>query len=435
MPILVSPSLPSDLMPDAFLSGANARSRLQRLLRASRRALSADSRLAILLFELDKFHGLFDLCGPAGIDRLLHIIDHDRLSRLGDIQKMHIGGGAFICLVPFADDNDLADSIDQLRTILSEPMWIDLHIVHLTVAIGVVIAQADDLADNLLHAASLALTHAQRAGENMVSRFHQDMFAHLHAQVELEGEFRSGLLLGQIVPYYQPIVALAGGTLKGFEALARWQHPRLGILPPSSFLPLVREMKLGGELLLTLLRQLCRDASEWPNHLTISINISPEQLCDSTLAPQILRVVYASGLDPRRLIIEITEESSIDNPQAASDSILSFRRAGIGLALDDFGSGHASFDRLSHLEIDQLKIDRTLIQAMDRERGRKLVEAIVNLGRTLAMTVTAEGIETTDQAHFSQRANCDWGQGYLFGEAVPSETARDLANSPPRYIY
>jgi diguanylate cyclase (GGDEF)-like protein len=429
MPVLIRPASTPDVRHDAYLAEPNARSRLQRLLRATRQAVRPSANLSMLLFEIDRFHDLFDLCGPAGIDRVLHVMVNDRLVNLHNCAILHLGGGAFICLVPFDDDDHLVTRIDQLRQSLSEPMWVDPHIVHLTISIGVVIAEDGDGADELLHAASLALSHAQRAGENKVRRFKQAMFADLHAQAALETEFRSGLLRGHLVPFYQPIIALTERGLKGFEALARWHHPRLGILSPGAFLPLASDMHLGGDLLLAMLRHLCRDASRWPEHLTISINVSPVQLCDAQLARQILRVVYAAGLDPRRLIIEVTEEAAIDNPKAASDAIQSFRHAGIGIALDDFGSGHASFDRLSKLEIDQLKIDRTLIHAMDSVRGRKLVQAIVNLGRTLSMTVTAEGIETAEQANFAWQAHCDWGQGYYFGKPIASDDALNLATS------
>lgn len=427
MPLLIGPKFVPKLPAQPNFARANHRIQLQMLFERCRRDLGPNKRLALLLFDLDKFQTIFDLCGPAGADLMRQIIMQDRVRYLPEAHILHLTGGTYVCLLPHDNDRQLNNFIEKLRNIIAKPMWIDQHIVHLTACMGVALADTEEWADELLHAASLALSQAHQCGENIVRRFQPDMFVDMHARAQLESEFRSGLLRGQIIPFYQPIMDLSSGTPKGFEALARWRHPRLGILSPARFLTVASDLRLGGELLISMLRQICRDAQQWPDHLTASINISPTQLCDPQLAGQILRIVYASGLNPHRLTIEITEEAAIDNKATANDSIQAFRRAGFGIALDDFGAGHASFDRLSHLEIDQLKIDRTLVQGMDTERGRKLVAGIVSLGRTLSMKVTAEGIETAEQAQFAKEANCDWGQGYLFGEAVPAHIAERMA--------
>lgn len=429
MPLSVGPKLAQNRPAGPHLARANHRAQLQLLFEKCRTELGPAKRLALLRLDLDKFQTIFDLCGPAGADMMRQIILEDRIKQLPEAEILHLAGGAYVGLLPYSDESQLIDFIERLRAIIAKPMWIDQHIVHLTSCIGVAIAETELWADDLLHAASIALSHAQRVGENIVRRFQPGMFTDMQARAELESEFRSGLFRGQIIPFYQPIINLNDGSPKGFEALARWQHPRLGTLSPAHFLPVASDLQLGGDLLISMLRQICCDAQHWPSHLTVSINISPTQLCDPILSRQILRIVYASGLNPHRLTIEITEDAAIDNPVVANDSIQFFRRAGFGIALDDFGSGHASFNRLSHLEIDQLKIDRTLVQAMDKERGRKLVAGIVNLGRALSMRITAEGIETTEQARFALEANCNWGQGYLYGEAVPAQTARKLAMS------
>lgn len=403
------------------------RSHIQKILEQSRDAVHPSKCFALLLVDLDRFQELFDLCGPEGVDMMRDLLVQDRLKQLNQATIVHMTGGTFVCLLPYDEHDDLIAFIDRLRDVIGKPMWINRHVIYLTASIGVVVANAQLWADDLLHAASVALSQAQRAGSNKVSCFREEMYSDLQARAELETDFHSGLRLGQIVPFYQPIVGLTKGVPKGFEALARWQHPRLGLLSPDRFLSVASDLDLGGDMLLLLLRQICRDAQDWPPHLTASINISPVQLCDPVLVRQILRIIYASGIAPSRLTIEITEEASIDNPVAAGEAITALRKAGLGIALDDFGSGHASFDRLSHLEIDQLKIDRSLVQAMDKERGRKLVGAIAHLGHSLSMKVTAEGIETAEHERFAQDAQCNWGQGYLYGEPVPAETARMVA--------
>ncbi|HAF41029.1 MAG TPA: EAL domain-containing protein [Sphingobium sp.] len=229
--------------------------------------------------------------------------------------------------------------------------------------------------------------------------------------------------------HYQPIILLDNSRPKGFEALARWHHPRQGLLGPDRFLPIVDDMGLDRDLLFMMLRQVCRDARDWPAHFTVSINISPAQLCDPDNAVMLLRILFASGLAPGRLIVEITESALIHNLASAHETIRSLRNTGVRIALDDFGTGYASLSRLCNLEIDHLKIDRTLIQSLDREAGRKLVKAVVDLGRSLSMPVTAEGIETPDHARFLRDLDCAFGQGYYFGRPEPADAARTRALS------
>ncbi|NWK98938.1 GGDEF-domain containing protein [Sphingobium lactosutens] len=409
------------------LSGLSPRQRLQRAIDDIRGTMCPTARLALLLIDLDRFKLVNDLCGPAKGDAVLSIVAHDRLGRMHAARTLHLAADEFVCLLPFAEqDEDVAVGFaQQVQQVIGEPIHMGQHVIHLTTSIGLVTEDGPGRsADDLLHAASVALSHARQAGGDTVGRFSPDMFIDLGNRAELENDLRSSMMRGEILPYYQPIVRLDSGQPKGFEALVRWHHPRQGLIGPDRFLPIADDMGLDRDMLFMLLRQVCRDARNWPPHFTVSINISPSQLCDPDNAVMLLQILFASGLAPGRLIVEITESALIHNLASAQETIRSLRNTGIRVALDDFGTGYASLSRLCNLEIDHLKIDRTLIQSLNREAGRKLVKAVVDLGRSLSMPVTAEGIETPEQAQFLRDLDCTFGQGYYFGRPAPVTVAK-----------
>jgi len=411
------------------LNGLSLRQRLQQAVTQVRAVMQPGDRLALLLIDLDRFKLVNDLCGPARGDAVLDIVARKRLGALGKARTLHLAGDEFACLLPFADADETAVAFArQVLNVISEPIHMDQHVIHLTCSIGLVIDHdASRTTDDLLHAASIALSHAQQAGGDSVRRFLPEMFVDLGKRAELENDLRSSIMRGEIRPWYQPIVQLDSGQPKGFEALIRWHHPRQGLIGPDHFLPIAEDMGLDRDLLFLLMRQVCRDARDWPPQFTVSINMSPAQLCDPDNAMTLLQILFASGLAPGRLIVEITENALIHNLASAQETIRSLRNTGISVALDDFGTGYASLSRLCNLEIDQMKIDRTLIQSLDREAGRKLVKAVVDLGRSLSMPVTAEGIETAEQAQFLRGLDCAYGQGYLFGRPAPADAARQAA--------
>lgn len=412
------------------LSRMQLRELLQRRLEEMRDGSPSSEKIAFILLDLDRFRALQNLCGPTGIDALLEIVAQQRLGALAGMRCSHLNAGRFACLVPYADQDALSAIIDRLRTSIAAPIWIDRHIINLTASMGLVVP--DDLegtADALLHAGALALGEAQKAGDGSVCRYLPSMLAEVEARATLEGEFRRGLIYGEIVPFYQPVRCLQTGILVGFEALARWQHPRLGILGPDKFLSLAEDAHLEADLLFAMLRSLCRDARTWPDTISVSFNLSPAQLCDAQIGRQILRTIYASGVSPKRLIVEITEEKLIDDVVGARNNTQLFRDAGIRIALDDFGSGYASLERLCNFDIDMLKIDRSLIRRIDTPPGRKLVQAITELGRGLSMLVAAEGLETEAQEQIARELNCTFGQGYIYSPAVSIDATYALIDA------
>lgn len=393
--------------------------------------------VSLLMVNLDRFKLINDLCGPATGDFLIDIV-HERCRRvLRRSHVIHLGADEFACFLPegrpgaasgiTASDIPAERLAAQLLKAIGEPVSLGRHMVHLTASIGIATDHAGTVpAEELLRGASIALTHAKDAGGDCARRFSPEMFASLAERASLEEDLRGGLLRGELVPYYQPIVALASRRVVRFEALVRWRHPQRGLLAPDSFLPIAEDVGLNDDLLYAMFRQSCRDAHEWGGGTGLALNMSPWQVCEPHIASRLLRIVFASGLRPDRLTVEITENAVMHDVAAAQATVAALREAGIKVALDDFGSGYASLSRMCKIPLDMIKIDRTLVQSLDSDAGRKLVKVVVDLGQSLAMPVTAEGIETEQQARYLADLGCTFGQGYLFGRPAPADETAAL---------
>lgn len=411
-----------------------------RLIEQAVAGLRAPSRaLSLLMVNLDRFKLVNDLCGHACGDHLIDIV-YDRCTRLsGHMAVIHLGADEFACLLPVTEGTSpkmAAETIAcRLLEAIGDPVSLGRHIVHPTAAIGIASDPGGTMTvEELLRGASIALSHAKQAGSGTIEQFAPEMYDSLSERAALEADLRSGLLRGEIIPHYQPIVALPSHQAVRFEALARWDHPQRGLLGPDRFLGLAENAALDDDLLFAMLRQCCRDARDWDGHLGLSLNMAPRQVCDPGIAARLMRIVFASGLRPDRLTVEITEHAVMHNVEAAQATVASLREAGIKVALDDFGTGYASLARISKLPLDMIKIDRTLVQALDSDAGRKLVKVVVDLGRSLDMPVTAEGIETMQQARHLSQLGCAFGQGFLFGRPVPSGDMASMTGRTARSL-
>jgi len=245
-------------------------------------------------------------------------------------------------------------------------------------------------------------------------------------------ELRRALDADEIVPYFQPLVELRTGRLKGFEALARWRHPVHGSISPDIFIPLAEESGLIGLLSQTLLRRVFSVAATVPGDLSISFNLSALQFHDRSLPEQINSAAQQADFSLKRLILEITESALIDNIEQANSIAQELKALDIRLALDDFGTGYSSLRHLQALPFDEIKIDASFVRAMSNTReSRKIVAAVVGLGHSLGLTTVAEGIETKAQADTLLWLACDLGQGWLYGPPVPADDLPSFLSSEP----
>jgi predicted signal transduction protein with EAL and GGDEF domain len=309
---------------------------------------------------------------------------------------------------------------------------LDQHEASIGATLGVAIAPDDGLdAAGLLRRADVALYRAKEDGKGRFAFFEAGMDARVRDRAMLEQELRIAVRNDEIAPFFQPLVALGTGEVTGYEILARWPHPTRGLVPPKDFIGIAEETGLIGELTFNILRRACRDALHWQGNPRISLNIAPVQLHDQALPQKILKVLAEVGFPPGRLEIEITENALVEDFDAARLILTSLKNVGVHIALDDFGTGYSSLRHLRELPFDKLKIDQSFVHTMhDSAEALTIVRTIVQLAKSLGLAVTAEGIETSDQAEELKVLGCDLGQGFLLG--VPEPEPGALSNATAR---
>lgn len=395
-------------------------------------ALSKENAVAaVMIIDLDKFKPINDTYGHAvGDEVLCEIADRLRQVSSEGIIVARLGGDEFAVLVNVQLSLDqLADLASQICASLSAPLVSTPHHISAGVSIGIAMAPVDAREpDALLKCADTAMYYSKNAARGSF-RFYDTSYGEAaHARERFEHEIREAVRENQFVPYFQPIVNLQTREISGFEVLSRWNHPRRGILMPPDFISEVERAGVMPQLTESVLRQSCRIAAHWDPALTLAINVSASMLEDLTLPEKICRQVQDENFPLSRLEIEITEDALIANLDNARLNLDKFRSMGVSVSLDDFGTGYSGLYHLTQLSIDKIKIDRSFI-ALKSSNKDQMVEAILAMGKSLEMQITAEGIEKMDAAQWLAMRGCDFAQGYLFGKPVPQEDVSELFNS------
>jgi predicted signal transduction protein with EAL and GGDEF domain len=324
------------------------------------------------------------------------------------------------------------DLVIRLFESLAQPFRLPTITIELTLSVGL---SADHDADGtiglvvdagtLMQRADMALYHAKKQGRNRYFWFESSMESEMRFRNQLETGIRRGLARGEFVPFYEQQVDVESGALVGFEMLARWRSPQLGVISPDIFVPIAEEIGLINEMSERLMEQAFADAREWDDSLTLSINISPVQLRDPWFAQRLLKKLVATGFPPQRLEIEITESCLHENIGLVRSMIMSLRNQGVQISLDDFGTGYSSLEQLRNLPFDRIKIDRSFVSEL-REPGSRsrIVEAIISLGRGLDLPLTAEGVEDEQILQALKSMGRLKAQGYLYGLPEDAEAVR-----------
>ncbi|WP_082552497.1 EAL domain-containing protein [Methylobacterium sp. Leaf456] len=406
---------------DPLTGLANRRLFTERL--EERRAAGSTGRLAVLVIDLDRFKPVNELYGYEAGNAVLRAVG-ERLGRTlpEGSTVARLDGDEFAALVETGTGGEgLARLAQGVITALSAPVAWHGHEIKVGATVGIAAADADDgTAGAVLHAADLAMVQGKRDGRGTYRVFESAMDEALKARARLEADLRVAIDTGQIEPYYQPVVALPGQTVTGFEVLARWRHPEQGLLMPSTFIPVAEETGMIGDLSYLILRRACLDARAWPAHLQLAVNIAPQQFQDSDLALRILAILTETGFQAHRLEVEITETAIVQDLEATRATLGALQTLGVRVALDDFGTGYSSLYHLRELRFDKLKIDRSYVNSIaEGDERAKLVDAIIKLGSSLGLVTTAEGIETETSVDWLASQGCDYGQGYLFGKPMP----------------
>jgi EAL domain-containing protein (putative c-di-GMP-specific phosphodiesterase class I) len=285
----------------------------------------------------------------------------------------------------------------------------------------------------VLRHSDVALYAAKRAGRNGHAWFDEELERELAARLKLEEDIRTGIRVGEFVPFFQPLVDLASRQIIGFEALARWRSPTRGLQEAETFIETAERTGLVGPLTMSVLEQALKEARAWPAHLKLAVNVSPVQFRDPTLAEQILKLLAMSGFPANRLEVEITEGSLLEDREQVLTIIHSLKNVGISISLDDFGTGYASLAQVNRLPLDRIKIDKSFITTIVKsEQTAAIVSTIAGLGHNLDVPITAEGVESEQIQNALADFGCSEAQGWLFGRPISADAVRNfLAMSFP----
>jgi predicted signal transduction protein with EAL and GGDEF domain len=334
-----------------------------------------------------------------------------------------------VIVQPFiADPADATALAQRIITLMSEPYSIDGHQAVIGASIGIAVGPGDGSgADKLLRNADLALYRAKGDGRGTFRFFEPAMDLQMQTRRIMEQDLRKALPAGEFELYYQPVVNLASGEISGFEALIRWNHPERGIVSPAAFIPLAEEIGFIVPLGEWVIRQACVTAARWPEHLRVAVNISAVQFRNPGLMQVIVGALAASGLDPTRLEIEITETVLLHNKDATLAVLHQLRALGVRIAMDDFGTGYSSLTYLQCFPFDKIKIDRSFVKDITENSGSlNIVRAVAALARGMGMMATAEGVETREQLDQITSEGCTEMQGFLFSQPIPAREIERL---------
>ncbi|MXP13836.1 EAL domain-containing protein [Altererythrobacter confluentis] len=388
---------------------------------------------AFLMVDLDNFKQVNDFNGHQIGDQVLKATA-DRIAAVlpkGSLLA-RLGGDEFAAVVSYAENfHDRIDVVaERLITEASRPIIIGDHEITITVSVGISssVNQASQSAgatdaQALMHHADIAMYHAKKQGKNRHFWFERSMENELRFRNELETGIRRGVQQGEFVPYYEQQIDLDTGELVGFEMLARWNSPQLGLVKPDIFIPVAEDMGIICTLSEQLIDIALEDAKQWDPSITLSVNISPVQLRDQWFAQKLLKQLVKHNFPPQRLEIEITESCLHENIALVRTMITSLRNQGVQISLDDFGTGYASLSQLKTLPFDRLKIDRSFVGSLSAESpeaGSQLINAIVSLGDGLRLPITAEGIEDAHILELLREMGPLKGQGYHYGQPETS---------------
>jgi diguanylate cyclase (GGDEF)-like protein/PAS domain S-box-containing protein len=422
---------PLTALPNRTLLGEKLRA-------AIARARRGDKIFALHLVDLDGFKAVNDVHGHSVGDRFLKAVG-ERLSQVvRDSDTLaRLGGDEFAILQSDVGSNyDVAEFAARIAEAIATFVDPDLQQMKATASIGVAIHPNDGVdAEELLRNADLAMYKAKGEGGNAYCLFAADMQARARRALDLEADLRQAIAQDEFVLYYQPQFDVADNTIIGVEALLRWNRPGVGLVGPGVFLPQAEENGLIIQINDWVLRKACIDAQQWQRDgfppFRVAVNMSPIQFRKKNVPLQIARVLSETGLDPRRLELELTENIVMQDLDAVANDLRELNRLGVSIAIDDFGTGYSSLNYVKKLPVQRIKIDQSFVRNMTQDpNDAAIVRAIITLGRSLGLEVVAEGVETSRQMQALQEAGCSLAQGFLLGRPMPRADIAALFDRP-----
>ena len=380
---------------------------------------------ASLCVGLDNFKSVNETMGPAAGDLLLQAVARRIVNTLRQgSMAARVGGDEFGILLPdIVEPEEVSAVARRLLEAIGAPFMIQGQPVTIGASIGIAVAPGDgDEAGKLLKNANLALSQVKLRGKGAFRYFEPEMNARAQERRRLEQDLRAAIEGGSLEVHYQPLVSLTTGRIVAAEALVRWNHSECGFISPAEFIPIAEEAGLIWTVGNFVLERACRDATAWPAHMRVAVNLSPMQFCFGDVRAMVEAALKSSGLAPDRLELEITESLFLDRSNQVLDTLADLRKLGTRIAMDDFGTGYSSLGYLCSFPFDKIKIDRSFVHGIaGNVEQQAVVRAIVGLGETLGKTITAEGIETDAELACLRTIGCEQGQGFLFSKARPQE--------------
>jgi diguanylate cyclase (GGDEF)-like protein len=385
---------------------------------------------ALLLLDLDRFKTVNDTLGHAVGDTLLRLVAQRMQSILGPLDTLSRLGGDEFGIVTFSAAN--ADKLAiQLVEVVQRTYLVEGYPINIGVSIGIARAPQDGRErGELLQHADLALYQAKAAGRSCFVHFQPEMETRARERREFELALRKALVLRQMQLHYQPQIDVKTRRLTGFQAMLRWNHPKMGVLLPQDFIPMAEEIGVIVPLGEWVLKSVCREAARWPDDVTIAMSVSPVQFETGRFLAAVGKALEDSGIPGHKLELEVTETILLRDGEIIRAMLESLRGLGVRVAIDSFGTGVASLSQMVEFPLDRIKIDRALVdETVTGAKQRAIVRAIAALGQGLGISTLVEGVTTDEHLERIQRDGCSSVQGFLSSRAVPAEDLRLLVES------
>lgn len=417
---------PLTRLPNRF----NLQGRLEQALADARRD---HARLAVMFIDMDRFKNINDTLGhQVGDSLLVEVARRLEDSLRGSDLVARLGGDEFVVVLPDVEGGAVTGIAEKIMKVLGTAYLIDGRELHSTPSIGISLFPADgDTVEELMKNADTAMYHAKASGRNNFQFFAASMNADASERLKIEAGLRQALEHGEFVLHYQPQIEIASGRMIGVEALVRWAHPREGLIPPMTFIPVAEDTGLIGAIGDWVLNEALRQLRAWRDQglggLRMAVNLSAHQLRGDQIVVTTAAALARHGLSAGDLELEITESVAMQHPRRTAGLLSELRDQGVELAIDDFGTGYSSLAYLKQLPLDRLKLDRSFVMDIEHDANDAAISAAtISLAHSLGLAVVAEGVETAAQLDFLHGLGCDIAQGYFFSKPLPADACYDF---------